>query len=239
MTVNMTFDFEFPALEDDSRRSRQATIASRVFETLRQAIVQLQLRPGHPLSEAEIARQLRVSRQPVREAFIKLAEIGFIEIRPQRGTYVRLISIREVRNARFIREAVEVAIVREAAANAPDTDIEALERLIADQKSVARAGDHPAFLRLDEAFHQAIARCADCDDAWRVIESLKAQMDRVRYLSLPEATPLETIIKQHEDILEGIKNGSPEAAEASMRQHLSEILISLPRLAAEHSSLFD
>ena len=94
--VNMVLGSELPALEDDSRARRQATMGSRVFDTLRQAIVQLQLRPGNPLSEAEIARQLGVSRQPVREAFIKLSEIGLLEIRPQRGTFVRLISIREV-----------------------------------------------------------------------------------------------------------------------------------------------
>src|SRR5688500_7611656 len=94
--VNMSLGSELPALEDDSRARRQATMGSRVFDTLRQAIVQLQLRPGDPLSEADIARQLGVSRQPVREAFIKLAEIGLVEIRPQRGTFVRLISIREV-----------------------------------------------------------------------------------------------------------------------------------------------
>src|SRR5690606_25985537 len=97
---------------------RQATIGSRVFESLRNAIVQLQLQPGHLLSEAEVARQLGGSRQPVREAFIKLAEVGLVEVRPQRGTYVMLISIREVQNARFIREAIEVAVARKAALEA-------------------------------------------------------------------------------------------------------------------------
>ena len=83
------------SLDDDSPRMRQATMGNRVFDALRQAIVQLQLRPGNLLSEAEVARQLGVSRQPVREAFIKLAEVGLVEVRPQRGTYVMLISIRE------------------------------------------------------------------------------------------------------------------------------------------------
>jgi DNA-binding GntR family transcriptional regulator len=234
----MTFAFELPALDDDSRLMRQATISGRVFEVVRQAIVQLRFQPGNPLSEAEIGRQLGVSRQPVREAFIKLSEIGLVEIRPQRGTFVRLISIREVETARFIREAIEVAIVRKAAEKASAADIAALAGLIAGQRSVSGSGDNVAFLRLDEAFHQAIARSADCEDAWRVLENLKTQMDRVRFLSLPQATPLTLIIEQHERIVQGIEARAPEQAEEAMRRHLSEILVSLPRLAAENPALF-
>jgi DNA-binding GntR family transcriptional regulator len=234
----MSLDFELPLLEDDNRRSRQATIGGRVFNTIRQAIVQLQLRPGNPLSEAEIARQLGVSRQPVREAFIKLAETGLLEVRPQRGTVVRLISMREVENARFIREAIEVAIVRKAVEKATDSDLRALSRLIDEQRSVSGSGDNVAFLRLDELFHQAIAGSAGCDDAWRVLEGLKTQMDRVRFLSLPKATPLNVIIDQHASIARGIEARSPGEAEAAMRRHLSEILVSLPKLAAKNPTLF-
>ena len=236
--VNMTLDFELPVLEDDSRRRRQATMGCRVFEAVRQAIVQLQLRPGDPLSEAEIARQLGVSRQPVREAFIKLADSGLLEVRPQRGTFVRLISIREVENARFIREAIEVAIVRKAVDMATAADIGVLTDLIDEQKSVAARGDNVGFLRLDEMFHQGIAGSAHCEHAWRVLEGLKTQMDRVRYLSLPQATPLKRIIEQHVRIVVGIKARSAAQAEEAMRRHLSEILVSLPKLAAKNPALF-
>ena len=234
----MSIDFTLPVLDQDSRPSRQATMGHRVLESVRSAIVQLQLKPGNPLSEAEIARQLGVSRQPVREAFIKLAESGLVEVRPQRGTFVRLISVREVENARFLREAIEVAIVRKAVGEAKAEELIGMEDLIGRQRVTAAAGDTAGFLRLDEKFHQAIAASADCDDAWRVLEGLKAQMDRVRYLSLPEATPLETIIAQHIDIVDAIKARSAVDAEAAMRRHLSEILISLPRLASEHPAFF-
>lgn len=238
MVVNMALDLELALLPDNSQRMRQATMGTRVFEALRQAIIQLQLRPGNPLSEADIGRQLGVSRQPVREAFIKLAEVGLVEIRPQRGTFVRLISLREVRNARFLREAIEIAIAKRAASEATPEQIDGLNSIIEQQRIVARRTDNAAFLKLDEAFHQALAGSADCDNAWRVLEGLKAQMDRVRYLSLPNATPLETIIEQHQQIVAGIEQASPQAAEKAMRHHLSEILISLPKLAAARSEFF-
>ena len=234
----MTLDFEFSALAGDAAEARLATRGNRVFDAIRQAIVQLQLRPGNLLSEAEVARQLGVSRQPVREAFIKLAEVGLVEVRPQRGTFVVLISAREVRNARFIREAIEVAVVRKAALEASAAQVEILRGIVMAQERMAAAGDHIGFLRLDEDFHEALAHSADCDHAWRVLESLKAQMDRVRWLSMPNATPIETLITQHRAVVDGIEARSPEAAEAAIRAHLGEILHSLPRLAAEHPELF-
>ena len=234
----MSIEFELPALEDESRKARQTTIGGRVYDSVRRAIVQLRFRPGNPLSEAEIGRQLGVSRQPVREAFIKLSEEGMLEIRPQRGTFVRLISIREVQNARFLREAIEVAIVRKASAEADAGHLTAIAASVEGQRAVAKSSDNVEFLRLDDAFHQTIARSADCDDAWRVLEHLKAQMDRVRYLSLPNATPLDIIIEQHVQILEALERRDAAGAEAAMRAHLSEVLTSLPKLAAEHPSFF-
>ncbi len=232
----MTIDFAFHTLADEA--SRQTTRGNRVFDQIRRAIVQMQLKPGNSLSEAEVARQLGVSRQPVREAFIKLAEIGLVEVRPQRGTFVVLISKREVQNARFIREAVEVAVARKAAAEASAADIEKLRAIVAAQQRMADADDHAGFLRLDEELHEAIAHSADCDYAWRVLESLKAQMDRVRFLSIADATPYAKLIDQHKAIVEAIAARSPEQADAAIRAHMSEILISLPQLAAAHPELF-
>src|SRR5688572_14759331 len=91
------------------------TRADFVLAEIRQAIIQLRLRPGDRLSEAEVARQFGVSRQPVREAFIKLAQARLLSVRPQRGTLVRLISRQDVENAHFVREAIEIAAVRKAA----------------------------------------------------------------------------------------------------------------------------
>ncbi len=214
------------------------TIATRVYRALREAIVTMRLLPGYPLSEAEVAKQMGTSRQPVREAFIKLSEIGLVDIVPQRGTFVVKISERDVSNARFMREAIEVAIVRRACETASRADILAVQKLIDAQVEAAAASDQKRFLELDDAFHQAIAASADCLLGWRIIEDLKAQMDRVRFLSLPQATPIETLIDQHHRIANAIAKGDADAAAAAMREHLSEILKSLPKLAESRAELF-
>ena len=226
----MMTGFEFSALSNQATTARQTSVGGRVYELLRNGIVQLQLQPGHALSEAELAGQLGVSRQPVREAFIKLGEAGLVEM--------RLISKREVENAQFLREAIEVAIVRKAAAQASAESLGELREIVEQQRRMAQKGDHSGFLRLDEQFHQVIAASVGCDDAWRVLDSLKAQMDRVRYLSLPNATPIEIIIEQHSHILDAIEAKAPDKAEEAMHEHLREILKSLPKLAEEKSAFF-
>lgn len=217
---------------------RQNGMGSRIYDVLRQAIIQLKLCPGHCLSEPDLARQFKVSRQPVREAFIKLAEAGLVEVRPQRGTYVLLISRREVENARFIREAIEVAFARKAAAERGVETAAALRESISRQEQARDRGDTVGFLQEDEIFHQAIARGAGCEKSWKVLETLKAQMDRVRFLSFPDMTPTETLIEQHRAIAAAIEAGDPTRAEREMRVHLGEMLKSLPKIATAHPDLF-
>lgn len=219
-------------------RFRPESMGSRVYDLLRQAIIELRILPGHLLSETELARQLDVSRQPVREAFIKLAEAGLVEVRPQRGTYVLLISRREVENARFIREAIEVAFVRKVAAERGAEIAAALRPTILRQEAARASGDAAEFLQHDEEFHQIIARGAGCERSWKLLETLKAQMDRVRYLSFPDATPMDTLIGQHHAVADAVETAAPDRAEAAMRVHLGEILKSLPRIAAAHPELF-
>ncbi len=217
--------------------TRQTSISLRVYETVRNAIVQLQLRPGHLLSEAELARQMGVSRQPVREAFIKLAEAGLVEVRPQRGTFVKLISIREVQNSRFIRESIELAVVRKAAELIDSAGIADLRELVAAQQ-VALAGTLGDFMRLDDDFHCAIAAHGGVEHAWRHIVSLKAQLDRVRFLGFPAATPRPQVVAQHTEVVDALERNDPDAAVKMMHKHLNELAPSLPKLAEEHAELF-
>src|SRR6185436_14415455 len=119
---------------------------------------------------------------------------------------------------------VECAIAREAARRIGDTDLAALTSLIAAQRKAATADDPEAFFVLDEEFHRSIAAASGCIYAWKVIESAKAQMDRVRFLSLPEATPMRRLIAQHKAVLDGIAAGNSAAAAKAMQIHLREIL---------------
>ena len=197
----------------------------------------MQLTPATALSEQDIAGRLNVSRQPVREAFIKLSEIGLVRVLPQRGTFVVKISAKAVTDARFVREAVECAIARRASEGIGMAAMDDLRAILAEQRKAAR--DAEEFFVLDDAFHRGLASAAECAYAWKVIEEAKAQMDRVRFLSLPDATPVAHLITQHQAILDAIAAGRAAAAEQAMKDHLREILRSLPRLSQAFPDMFE
>lgn len=212
-------------------------IAPQLYRILRERVISGDLRPGHKISEAEIALRYAVSRQPVREAFIKLAEEGLMAIRPQRGTIVSKIAWAAVHDARFLREAVESDIVRLLAARADPVLVAELRRQLAAQREVAST--RPAdFIHLDETFHRTLAEGAGKGGAWRVIQGLKAQMDRVRHIALG-TFPLTRLLAQHVAIVDRIEAGDVTGAEGAIRIHLREVLRDLPEILRSHPELFD
>ncbi len=212
--------------------------ALQIFQQLRHAIVTLKIKPGQSLSEKEIALQMGVSRQPVREAFIKLSEIGLVDIIPQRGTYVVKISVEAVKIARFIRETLEVAVAKAACGKLDEAFFARMHELIARQQNAAEQDNFEAFLLLDEAFHKAIAIEIGLERAWEIIESEKTQMDRVRFLSLPGASPMKRLINQHRAILAALESADIKACETAVTTHLSEVLSVLDPLSQEFPDYF-
>ena len=89
------------------RTQESLSMGAQLHRILRAAIIRGDLVPGQAISEIEISKKFSVSRQPVREAFIKLGEERLIEVLPQRGTYIRKISVKEVLDARHLREVIE------------------------------------------------------------------------------------------------------------------------------------
>jgi DNA-binding GntR family transcriptional regulator len=223
----------FPGIE------RPASAGAQAFAALRYAVVTLKLPPGQSFSEQEVAKQLGVSRTPVREAIIKLAETGLVEVLPQRGSFVRRISVKAVKDARFVREAIELAVLREAAGRLPPSFFATTRGLIAAQREAAASDDLERFLGLDDAFHRSFAAEIGCIHAWAVIEAQKTQMDRVRFLSLPGASPISRLIDQHEAILDAVERGDAPASEAAMRTHLAEVLTALEPLRQRYPDLFE
>lgn len=159
-------------------------VNQQIYRLLRQEIVDCTIRPGTLLSEKEISTRFSVSRQPVREAFIKLSETGLVQILPQRGTFVMKISAKRVSDGRFIREAVESAIIRRVAvAITPDYLMQLKHNLHRQELAAANKRDKE-FLGLDDEFHRTFTEIIDCPMAWETIETIKATMDRVRFMSL-------------------------------------------------------
>ncbi|MBU1305691.1 MAG: GntR family transcriptional regulator [Alphaproteobacteria bacterium] len=215
----------------------EETMAMRVVSALRDEIVSMALKPGDVISESDIAGRYGVSRQPVREAFIRLAQQGLLLIRPKRATVVKKISPDGVRQSRFIRESIEVEIVRRLAAN-PGDAANVLDELIAEQEIASGAGDSRRFHTLDELFHRTLARLAGVEYAWQLIDDHKMQLDRVRYLTLG-ASSSRVAIGEHKILAAAVAAGDVAAAEAAMRAHLARAEVLLSQTIADHPDYFE
>ncbi len=222
-----------------AKRPEPASAALQVERDLREAIISLELRPGSRLSEQEIADRFNVSRQPVREALIALGKANLVEMQPKRGTIVVKISARKMMEARFVREAIETAVVRRACETFDPWLRSTIDGLLERQRQAARDGDYNMFQKADEQFHVAIARGAGCELAWTVLADIKSHVDRVCNLQLRKGESLPGLIAQHEQIMLAIDARDSEAAVTAMRSHLNSILTDLPQIAADHPDLFE
>ncbi|AOF92443.1 GntR family transcriptional regulator [Sinorhizobium sp. RAC02] len=228
-----------PVQRQPGRSSDVAGMPSSVNDIhgiIRNEIITLQLMPGAKVSENELARRFHTSRTPVREALLRLVDEGLVEVWPQRGTLITPISLRAVWRARFVREAIEVAVFRKAASDGLPADVLAkLDGIIREQRE---AGEDPVrFTEADDAFHQAFADGIAVGDIWAVLEREKAQFDRLRFLSLPNVTPVTVLIDQHERMIAAVRARDPEAAEKAVRNHLSEVLKVTEQLSARYPGL--
>ncbi|AYD04329.1 GntR family transcriptional regulator [Neorhizobium sp. NCHU2750] len=214
-------------------------IAAQVYERLRRAITTLSMMPSEALSEKELSLQLGVSRTPVREALIRLADEGLIDIFPQRGSFVAPIRLRDVEEAQFIRESLEVAVARRLSAGCSRQFLTEIKSNLYDQEKAVNAEALEVFLDLDEAFHRSFCEEAGLSKSWRVIQAVKLQMDRVRYLSLPDLSHLRVLLAQHRAIVDAVEAGDADRAGAAMAAHLKEVLRTAQKLSEQRRDLLE
>ncbi|HXW19719.1 MAG TPA: GntR family transcriptional regulator [Roseiarcus sp.] len=214
------------------------TSASVIFDSLREAIVAMESPPGAPLVEKSLTLRFGVSRTPVREALIRLAEIGLVDIFPQSGTFVSRIPVAAIPEALAIRQALERLTVERAAAAATAADIDKLDEIVARQRFFAARRDLRSFHEVDEAFHEAIAVIAACPGAWRILKQVKVQIDRARRLTLPAPGRMNKVIGEHLIIRSAIAEHDQASARAAMSEHLNAVILDVDRLRRQNPDFF-
>lgn len=218
---------------------RQTTASAYIYEALRDRIVSLALLPGSALQEKDFAEEFGVSRTPAREALLRLAEEQLVDIYPQSSTLVAPIRISFVQDAMVIRDALERFSANTAAQRIDAAQIATLDAIIIKQQMAAHTGDIAAFHAADEAMHQTIAIISGHPNIWRVVKREKANVDRMRLLSLRFEGRFEFVIAQHHLIIEALRARRPDAAEAAMHAHLGFVLPSLEIMQARYPDYFE
>ncbi len=215
------------------------TSVDDVFDSLHERIVTLELKPGDRISEAEVAAEFGVSRQPVRDAFSRLANLDLLLIRPQRATEVRRFSIRQIEKARFVRACVETEVVRRAAKHCDVQGAAQLDAALILQGAAVSSEDVAAFGKLDFEFHQIICHIAKTDYAFEVIQLEKAKIDRLCILGRDKEQRLPDLLEDHRSIADAVKAHDAEAAVSACRIHLSRLDQTIERILASNANYFE
>ena len=212
-----------PPLGRGGGRFVAPTAADVVHRRLRDEILAMHRAPGTPIAEKDIAASHGVSRTPVREALLRLAEERLVEITPKSGTRVSLIPITVLADAMCAREALEIMLVRMAAARARPSAVTAMRAIVEHQRECIASGDADAFHEADEALHLAIAEAAAHPGIWAMVLQIKVQLDRVRHLTLPRPGRIEQVIGEHEMILDAVAAHDADRAGRAMQAHIESL----------------
>ena len=181
-----------------------------VFNTLRQAILRGELKPGERLMEIQLANKLGVSRTPIREAIRKLELEGLVLMIPRKGAEVAEITEKNMRDVLEVRKALEELAVQLACDKITKEEIEEMKKAAEDFK-IAEA---------DVRFHDIIYMATDNQKLIQLLNNLREQMYRYRveYLKREEAHP--QLIAEHAAIIEYISKGEKKAATDIMCKHI-------------------
>ncbi|ANB09833.1 GntR family transcriptional regulator [Streptomyces ambofaciens] len=207
-----------------------------IYLKLRQMVLTLELAPGAALSENELAASMGVSRTPVRESLILLAQEGLVQVFPKIGSFVSRVDPARVADAQFLREAVELGSLDALPAELDPAVVGEL------RDNLVRQGrkdlDLEEFFGLDEAFHQGLMRLSGHGNVWTTVAAAKGHLDRARRLGLHENVSPAVFVAQHREIFDAVTEGDVPLARTAMRTHLRAVFDDIERIRAHSPELF-
>ena len=198
-------------------------LSMRVFESIQSAIKDKSLPPGKRVTEADLAAQLNVSKTPVREAFIKLRQIGLLEPDGRRAWRVIQLSRRTIDDACDVREALEVSAARAAAERATLEQRAAITDAAERSLAAALAGDKDTFRTYDDRFHRGIADASENARLKGLIDDTLLLIATLRLRDLPHRQASIACAQAHVAIAATIASGSVNAAGEAMRVHVEQV----------------
>ena len=193
-----------------------------VFQTLRQAILNGKLQPGERLLEIHLARQLGVSRTPVREAIHKLEQENLVVTIPRRGAVVAQITRSDLEDVLEVRSALEELALRKACRNMTDAQLSLLWKAAEEFEECIRREDLIASAQADVRFHQIISEATGNRRLLQMLNNMRGQMYRYRLENLKDKNSYPKLLRQHRLICEALEERSEEKAIDAIRMHIED-----------------
>jgi DNA-binding GntR family transcriptional regulator len=203
--------------------SKPERLTELVLEAIKDAIVGKTLAPGSRLSEAALAAQLEVSKTPVREALLRLRQIGLVEAAGS-GLCVVKPSAETIRNAYELRAGLERISARYAASRSSESDQARISGFAAASLSCATAKDYSGFRDADKKFHQLVARSSGNGLLASAIDDSLLITSALRMRDVPDTGHPVRCATQHVRVAEAIRAGDTEAAAGQMAEHIKHVM---------------
>lgn len=205
-------------MEDKLQKNK--TLRSKAYEEIKNKIIYFVLKPGEKIFEGEIAKDLKMSRTPVREALLMLENERLVECHPKLGFLVKKLTPKEVEEYFALRMAFEDFAAPFIIERITPTEIEALKRNVAEAEESVKKNELPGIIRCETEFHTILYRATKSDVFFHTISGLvdKFQWLRAMGLSAPEGARIS--LDGHKEILIAIEERDEESFKMLLRKHM-------------------
>ncbi len=200
------------------------SLKDKAYAAIKDAILSLQLKPGEPLVETELAEQLGISKTPVRDALQHLERGGFVTRVLFKGTYVTEVTLKDVKEVFQLRAVLEGLAARLAAPLLIPEEWDEGERLIGAAEAALAQGNRELCSQLGKQFHNLVIQKTDNQRLLPILHNLDDHLQRFRLVSDQISGRLEKSVQEHRRVLEALRQRDPALAEQAMRDHLHSVL---------------
>jgi DNA-binding GntR family transcriptional regulator len=200
-----------------------ANLSERAYEQLKSMAVTYQLRPGERLAELDLAKRLKVSRTPIREALNRLVTEGFLTFTPNRGFQCRPLDAKEIFDLYEVRRSLEASAARLAVERASDDELDDLARFLDRSRGVPEKTTVMELVRLDEEFHERIAVLSRNAELLRILQNINARIRFCRWIDMENGRRSATQ-NEHAGVLAALKARDEKRCAEAMNSHIGRRL---------------
>ncbi|GAB4303413.1 MAG: GntR family transcriptional regulator [Desulfuromonadia bacterium] len=198
---------------------KHQTLREKILETIRNAILTGELKPGARVSEPDLAARFGISRTPIREAFRQLESEGYLTVIPRKGAVVATFSPKDIEEFYEIKSILEGYAARKATPHLTPRDLERLRSINARLGDIAATGDVNLFFKAHNEFHELFIRACGNEKLADMIRGLVGRFKRLRTASLSMPGRMEISVTEHAKIIDAFERRDPNLAETLVRKN--------------------
>ncbi len=193
-----------------------------IFDTLREAIIIGELKPGERLMEVQLAQKMGVSRTPVREAIRKLELEGLVEMLPRKGAHIADLSVKDIMDVLEVRATLDGLASSLSASRITDDEIKELKHVHSQFVNYVEKENLQGSIKKDVEFHDIIYRSSRNDKLIQISNNLREQIQRFRVIYIKDYSSTRELIKEHIEIIDAITSRDPAAAMRLAQSHIKK-----------------